>query len=84
MNIISSSQLRSNFSDTLKKIRGKKEFVLVSHRGKLDSAIVDIDLFEDLLELRNPKYIESIKEAREQAKRGKVYTFDQVFGNIDE
>jgi PHD/YefM family antitoxin component YafN of YafNO toxin-antitoxin module len=41
--------------------------------------IFDIDEFEDRLELNNPKYLESIKEARDQVKRGEVYGFGEVF-----
>jgi len=41
--------------------------------------IFDIDEFEDWLELNNPKYLASIKEAREQYKKGEVYSFEEVF-----
>lgn len=81
MTIINSTKLRNNLSDALKMAK-KKDFVLVSHRGKINTAIVDIDLLEDLLELGDKEYLKSIKEAREQYKKGEYYTFDEVFGNI--
>lgn len=81
MTIVNSTNLRNNLSDTLKMAK-KKDFVLVSHRGKINTAIVDIDLLEDLLELSDKDYLKSIKEAREDAKVGRVYSFEEVFGNI--
>ncbi len=81
MNIISSTKLRNNLSAAFKKVSGDK-YLLVSHRGKIKSAIVDIDMLEDVLELSDSKYLKSIREAREQYKRGEYYTFEEVFGNI--
>ena len=56
--------------------------MLVNNRGTLTSAIVDIDLFEDLLALANHEYLDSIKLAREQAKRGEVFSHQDVFGEL--
>lgn len=81
MKIINSTNLRNNLADTLKKIKNDK-YVLVSHRGKIKAAIVDIDMLEDILELSDSKYLKSIKESREQYKRGEYFTFEEVFGNI--
>jgi hypothetical protein len=40
----------------------------------------DKELFiESLSAATSPEYLESIKEAREEYKSGKVYTFDEVF-----
>jgi len=79
--IISTTRLRDNLADALKKV-AKEDFVLVTHRGKVKSAIVDIDYLEDLLLANNKEYLKSIKRAREDIKEGKVYTFDEVFDNI--
>ena len=51
MNVINSTVLRSNLSDSLKEIETKKGFLLVAKRGKITSALVNLDLFEDLLEI---------------------------------
>jgi len=81
MNIINSTNLRNNLADALKRVK-KGKYLLVSHRGKIKSAIVDIDMLEDILELADSEYLKSIKESREQYKRGEYYTFEEVFGNI--
>ena len=40
------------------------------------------DLFEDLLSLTDSDYLESIKKAREEYKKGDVLSHDQVFGEL--
>jgi PHD/YefM family antitoxin component YafN of YafNO toxin-antitoxin module len=82
MNVISSTILRNNLADALSTITKKKDFLLVSKKGKITSAIVDIDLFEDLLALANKDYLKSIKEARNDYKKGRVKTFEEVFGEV--
>lgn len=82
MNVITTTILRNNLSQALSEITNKKEYLLVAKKGKITSAIVNIDLFEDLLALINKKYVQSIKKAREEYKRGDYLTHDQVFGNI--
>lgn len=82
MNIISATVLRNNLADSLKEIEEKKDYLLVARRGKISSALVNLDLFEDLLDLADKKYINSIKKAREQYKKGEVFSHDEVFGEV--
>lgn len=81
MNVINTTVLRNNLADSLKQV-AKKDYLLVAKKGKITSAIVNIDLFEDLLALANRKYLESVKKAREEYKTGNVLTHEQVFGAI--
>ena len=81
MNIVNSTNLRNNLADAIKSVK-KNKYLLVSHRGKINAAIVDIDMLEDILELSDDKYLKSIKEARKQYENGQYYTFEEVFGNI--
>ena len=82
MNIISTTILRNNLADTLKEVTNKKEYFLVANKGKITSAVVNIDLFEDLLALVNKKYVSSIKKARREYQKGDFFTHEQVFGKI--
>ncbi|OGY18669.1 MAG: hypothetical protein A2900_02565 [Candidatus Chisholmbacteria bacterium RIFCSPLOWO2_01_FULL_50_28] len=82
MNIVSSTVLRNNLADTLVEISHKKDFLLVAKRGKITSALVNIDFFEDLIALTNKKYQESIKKAREEYRRGEIFSHGEVFGEI--
>ena len=59
MNVINSTVLRNNLSDSLKEIETKKRFLLVAKRGKVTSALVNLDLFEDLLEIADSKYLQN-------------------------
>lgn len=80
--IVTTTILRNNLADVLKEVAKKRDYLLVSKKRSLVSAIVNLDFFEDLLALASPKYLKSIKEARKQYKQGKVYTFDEVFGAL--
>ena len=82
MNIVNATVLRNHLSDALNEVSNNKEFLLVAKKGKITSALVNIDLFEDLLALSNKEYLRSIKEAREDYKKGNIFSHDQVFGNI--
>ena len=82
MNIVSSTILRNNLADTIDEVSKKKDYLLVSRKGKIDSALVNIGLFEDLLALANKKYLKSIQKARSEYERGKFLTHEQAFGEI--
>ena len=82
MNIVNSTVLRNNLSDVLSEVNNKKDFLLVARKGKITSAIVNIDLFEDLLTFANKKYLASIKKARQEYKNHNFLTHEQVFGQI--
>lgn len=82
MNVITTTVLRSNLADTLREVSNNKDYLLVAKKGRITSAIVNIDLFEDLLALVNKNYVVSIKKARKEYKSGEYFTHNQVFGNI--
>ena len=82
MNIVSTTVLRNNLAATLDEVNKKREYLLVSKKGKLISALVNLDFFEDLLALTSNNYVEGIKKARQDYKKGKYYTLEQVFGEL--
>ena len=69
-------------ADALKEVTKKRNYLLVARKNQIRAALVNIDLFEDLLALTNKKYLESIKKARKEYEKGDFFTHDQVFGNI--
>lgn len=81
MNVVNATVLRNNLADSLKQVE-KKDYVLIAKKGKITSAIVNIDLFEDLLALASKDYVKSIKKAREEYKKGNILTHQQVFGDL--
>lgn len=82
MNIINTTVLRNNLADAIDEVVSKKDYLLVAKRGKITSALVDIDLFEDLLALTNKEYLKSIKKAREEYKEGSIFTHSEAFGEV--
>lgn len=82
MNVISTTVLRNNLADTLKEVDKNRDYLLVAKKGKITSALVNIDLFEDLLALTNKDYIESIQKARKEYEKREIFTHDQAFGTI--
>lgn len=81
MNVVNATVLRNNLAESLKQV-DKKDYLLVSRKGKIISALVNIDLFEDLLALASKTYVKSIKKAREEFEKGDVFTHEQVFGDL--
>ncbi len=69
-------------ADTIKAVSTKKDYLLVARKGKITSALVNIDLFEDLMAMTNKDYVESIKKARREYESGETFTHEQVFGKL--
>ena len=82
MNIVNSTVLRNNLADVVNEVSKKKDYFLVARKGKITSALVNIDLFEDLLALTNKKYVASIKRARSEYKKKDVFTHAHAFGEV--
>lgn len=80
--LIASSVLRDNLADALKEVSSKEKYFLITQKGRPVSAIVNLDFFEDLLALSSPDYLKSIKEAREDYKKGKLFSHHEVFGAL--
>lgn len=79
---VPATTLRNNLADILEEIAKKRNYLLVTKKGNPVSALVNLDFFENLLALASPKYLKSIKEAREQYKKGEAYTHEEVFGKL--
>ena len=82
MNIITTTILRNNLADSLSEIENKKDYFLVAKKGRITSALVNIDLFEDLMALTNKDYLKSIKKAREEYAKGDTFSHEEVFGSL--
>jgi PHD/YefM family antitoxin component YafN of YafNO toxin-antitoxin module len=76
---IDASIMRKNLSEALDTVRDTKSILLVRRRGNVESALIDIDMLEDLLAVQDPEYIKSIAEARASKE---WYTPEEVFGDL--
>ena len=81
MNIVNATVLRNNFSDAIKEVK-KKDYLLIARRGKITSALVDVELFENLLDLKDKKYLNSVRKARKEYEKGEFFTHTDTFGEI--
>ena len=79
---INTTSLRNNLKEAMSYVRESKKPLIITERGVPTSVLVDIDEFEDYLESRNTEYIVSVKKAREQIRKGQVFSMDDVFGSI--
>jgi PHD/YefM family antitoxin component YafN of YafNO toxin-antitoxin module len=82
MTVITATTLRQQFADSVKTIAQEKGFMLVSNNRKITSALVDIDLFEDLLEASDKEFALSVQAAREEYERGEIFTHEELFGEL--
>lgn len=81
--VVSSTTLRNNLAEAIDHVSRKAGYLLVTRKGKVASALVNVDLFEDLLALKSQKYVASIKQARAEVKRGEVFSHKDVFGELE-
>ena len=80
--LIAATTLRNHLSDALRSVIGSKKLLLVTKKSRPVSAIVDIDFLEDLLASAGAKYVASIREARSDYKKGRLFTHKEVFGKL--
>ncbi|OGY10318.1 MAG: hypothetical protein A3H88_03185 [Candidatus Blackburnbacteria bacterium RIFCSPLOWO2_02_FULL_44_9] len=81
--VIQATTFRSNLSDVLDTIEKKEtKYLLVARKGKISAALVNLDVFEDLLGLTSPKFVKSIEEARKQIKKGETSIHSELFGEL--
>jgi prevent-host-death family protein len=79
---IETSKLRNHLASAIAEVNKQKDFMIITRKGEPVAGIIDLDLLEDVEASKSKVFIESIKEAREQIKRGEFYTHEEVFGDI--
>lgn len=75
---LTASKLRDNLADALDSVKNN-EILIVTRRGKKEKAIIDLDKLEDLLAAADPKYLKTIKEARDSQE---YLSHEEVFGDL--
>lgn len=80
--LIPSTILRDHLALAIKEVSKKEKYLLITKKGRPVSALVNLDFFEDLLALSSPQYLKSIKEARENYKKGQFFSHEEVFGML--
>ncbi len=82
--IISTRQFQSQFAQMIKEAKKQGVYYNVVKNGESVGVFLPTRFWESLLEdmeaMSSPRYLKSIKESREQAERGEVYSLDEAFG----
>ena len=66
------SEAHARLGAVVKRVHVDKEYVVLERDGEAVAALVDIDEFEDLLELRDPEVQRIIEKSREDELAGRV------------
>ena len=66
------SEARARLGAVIERVRGGREYVVLERSGEPVAVLLDIDAFEDLLELRDPEVQRLIQESREDEVAGRV------------
>jgi prevent-host-death family protein len=66
------SEARAKLGAVVRRVHDEKEYVVLERDGEPVAALVDIDEFEDLLELRDPEVQRLIHESREDELAGRI------------
>ena len=79
---ISVTKARINLGEVIKRVHLNKENFVLEKGGIPVAAILDIDEFEDWLEMKDPKIKEQIRRGYEEYKKGKTVPLDKSLSKI--
>ncbi len=79
--VIDATVLRANLGEAINEVK-KGNILEVRRRGKGEVALVDLAMLEDWLVVQDPEYVASIKQAREEASKGKTIPFETVYREV--
>jgi prevent-host-death family protein len=76
------SEARARLGAVIERVRVGKEYIVLEKAGKPVAALVDIEEFEDLLELRDPEMQRMIEESREDELAGRIRPARQLLAEL--
>src|SRR4030042_490648 len=79
---IAITKARINLGEVIKRVHLNKENFVLEKGGIPVAAILDIDEFEDWLEMKDPKIKEQIRRGYKEYKKGKTIPLDKVLSKI--
>lgn len=78
------TKARINLGDVIKRVHRDKEYIVLEKGGLPVAAIMDIDEFEDYLELQDPEVNRVIKESRDDYLAGRTRPAEEFFAELIE
>lgn len=77
------TKFRQNVGQVLNRVNREKQYVVVERGGLPVAAVMNIDEFEDYLELRNPTARQDIVRSREDVAAGRLRSADDLLAELD-
>ena len=78
------NRARSNLGAVVKRVQLDNEYVVLQQDGVSVAAIMNIDEFEDYLELQDPKVRADIAQSRKEFEAGKSRPIEQFLKELDQ
>ena len=78
------TKARINLGALVKRVHLNKEYFILEKDGIPIAGIMDIDEFEDYLELQDPKVREHIRKSNEEYLAGKSRPMEEFLAELDE
>jgi prevent-host-death family protein len=76
------SRARINLGTLVKRVHLKKEYVILKKDGVPVAGLMDIDEFEDYLELQDPKVREDIRKSYQEYLAGKGRPAEELLAEL--
>lgn len=78
------TEARAKFLELVKKAGSVFERFIVTKKGRPEAVVMSYDEYEGWLEtldiMSDPQLAKGIKEAQEDVKKGRIYSFEEVIG----
>jgi prevent-host-death family protein len=78
------TKARINLGDVVKRVHRDKEYIVLEKGGLPVAAIMDIDEFEDYLELQDPRVKRIIEEGTKEYLAGKSRPAEELLDELEE
>ena len=82
--IITASKLRSQILKLVKELKKSPDQYIITQNGEPAATLISYDEYRSLLAtldvINDPELVKDIRESRVDKQRGRVHSFDEVFG----
>lgn len=82
-NILPISTVKRDFLRLIKQVEEESSPIVITRDGRAAGVLMSVEEYEGILEtmelLKDPNFLDRLKEAEEDLKAGRVHSFDEVF-----
>jgi prevent-host-death family protein len=77
------TQFRQRVGEVINRVHREKEYVVVERGGLPVAAVMDIDEFEDYLEVRDPEAQRDVAASREDIAAGRIRPVEELLTELE-